>query len=447
MQLTPADAQMAWIGQRIRSDQFQVYCFASPNVTDDGVAAAIRQVGERVDRIGELQAHAVPVPGELDYPYWSRRGQGPDLVEVHRLVDRSFAGFHYALGELVATSLDITVSPWRIHLFPDIVGAPGCDGRALFAIFQVSHAFADGRRASALARQLFSRALPPMSAPPSRAPFAPAMLARAAAKLPGQIAGTVRLARSSVVAQKELADAEAAGAIAPRAPGCPLTQVNVDPGPHRSARMLVREGMRFTHADVTVTIAAATAISTALARYLGDNAHTDALAAEVTVAVPDAPGTSRNAYRNVSVRLYPQITDVRERASRIALDLAERRRRIADPRVGGAGGGVEHVPARLLRRGVRGFDLTAVPTTVAGNTVISSVFRGAADLRLAGRDVRFTAGFPALSPVMGLTHGVHGIGGVVTVGVLTSAQVIPDVDDYVDILAAALDEVTAALQN
>ncbi|QNG19935.1 DUF1298 domain-containing protein [Rhodococcus triatomae] len=452
MQLTPADAQMSWIGRRIRNDQFQLYCFSGTDGRsgpgDDGVAAARRHIGDRVDRIGELQVHAVPVPGDLDYPYWARRGQGPDQIRVHSLADRSWAGFQRALGDLLATSLDITESPWQVHLFPAVTGAPRCSEPALVAVFQVSHAFADGRRASASARQLFGPGLPPGSPAPTRAPFAPAMLARAAAKIPGQVAGTVSVARRSLAAQRAVRAAEAAGAVPPPADGFPLTRVNTDPGPSRTARMLVCDAARLTGAGVTVTVAAATAISVALARYLAEHgADIAALGAEVTVAVPDPTGRSRNSYRNVGVGLFPEVADLRERAARIAADLAERRRRLDDPNVALAGGSVEYVPARMLRRGIERYDLSAVPATVAGNTVISSVHRGAADLRLAGRRVRFTAGFPGLSPVMGLTHGVHGIGGTVTLGVLTGSRAMPDPDHYLELLDAAVDEVAGSLRG
>ena len=48
-----------------------------------------------------------------------------------------------------------------------------------------------------------------------------------------------------------------------------------------------------------------------------------------------------------------------------------------------------------------------------------------------------TAGFPALSPMMGLTHGVHGIGDMVAVSVHADPAAI-DADDYLDRLADAL---------
>ncbi|NED70514.1 WSD1 family O-acyltransferase, partial [Streptomyces sp. SID10244] len=78
------------------------------------------------------------------------------------------------------------------------------------------------------------------------------------------------------------------------------------------------------------------------------------------------------------------------------------------------------------------------PEKVTGVTVVSSVYRGAADLTLGGGPVRFTTGFPALSPAQGLTHGVHGIGNAIAISVTTSPEVMPDVERYVELLTDAL---------
>ena len=51
-----------------------------------------------------------------------------------------------------------------------------------------------------------------------------------------------------------------------------------------------------------------------------------------------------------------------------------------------------------------------------------------------------TAGYPALSPMMGLAHGVHGIGDTVAVSVHAAESAIGDVDEYVARLDAALSE-------
>ncbi|MGC2655793.1 MAG: DUF1298 domain-containing protein, partial [Mycobacterium sp.] len=95
-------------------------------------------------------------------------------------------------------------------------------------------------------------------------------------------------------------------------------------------------------------------------------------------------------------------------------------------------------PAPLLRWGVAQFDAEVRPARVSGNTVVSSVNRGAADLQFGGAPVLFTAGCPALSPVMGLTHGVHGIGETVVISVHAAESALGDIDGYLHRLDRAL---------
>jgi hypothetical protein len=90
---------------------------------------------------------------------------------------------------------------------------------------------------------------------------------------------------------------------------------------------------------------------------------------------------------------------------------------------------------------VGGFEPDERPTQVAGNTVVSSVNRGPADLSFGGATVALTAGYPALSPAMALTHGVHGIGGTVAISVHAAESAFgecADIDAYVRLLDAAL---------
>ena len=70
--------------------------------------------------------------------------------------------------------------------------------------------------------------------------------------------------------------------------------------------------------------------------------------------------------------------------------------------------------------------------------MVSSVNRGAADLRFGDAPVMLTAGYPALSPMMGVTHGVHGIGDTIAISVHAAESAIGDIDAYVDRLSAAL---------
>ena len=49
-----------------------------------------------------------------------------------------------------------------------------------------------------------------------------------------------------------------------------------------------------------------------------------------------------------------------------------------------------------------------------------------------------TAVYPGLSPAMGLTHGVWGVGDMVTVSVHAAESAVGDIDDYVARLEAEL---------
>ena len=70
---------------------------------------------------------------------------------------------------------------------------------------------------------------------------------------------------------------------------------------------------------------------------------------------------------------------------RIAADLANGRRRFEHPATRSADRAFAAVPAPLLRWGVSQFDPDVRPTQVPGNTVVSSVNRGPADLSFGGR--------------------------------------------------------------
>lgn len=145
---------------------------------------------------------------------------------------------------------------------------------------------------------------------------------------------------------------------------------------------------------------------------------------------------SRNNFRNVNVGLHPELAPP-DRARRIEAELAAHRRRGRHEAMRASAAAFAATPAPLLRWGVRQFDAHARSATVSGHTVVSSVNRGPADLRFGGRPVRVTAGFPALSPMMSLTHGVHGIGDRVAVSVHADAGNV-DVEAYLERLSHAL---------
>src|SRR5262249_11931076 len=129
-------------------------------------------------------------------------------------------------------------------------------------------------------------------------------------------------------------------------------------------------------AGPTITVGVLAAVSAALSGLLGG--ADDSLGAEVPMAKPGVP-QANNHFGNVVVGLYPQL-GLDARVERIATDLANGRRRFAHPATGSADRAFAAVPAALLRWGVSQLDPDVRPAQVLGNTVVSSVNRGPADL-------------------------------------------------------------------
>lgn len=438
--MSALDAQAYWISRRIPTDQFLLYCF-------DGAAASLprirSQVLARAATIGDLRLRVREVPVRADRPYWTPMTPDASLIRLQH-GPMTWTGCLDAVAALLTEQLDACESPWRLQLFGPVSGAPERDGPAVVAVLQVAHALADGRRAAALARELFGTGPVPAVA---SAPWRPALaLTAAAVRLPVQIGQLVWRARPAHRAHRQRERDTAAGTVPPAAPSRPLLLTNAEPDERRELRTVVVAAADLRRPGVTVTVGALTAISVALSRYLhahGESADAG-VAAEVTVAKPGEPA-ARNHFHNVAVELHPGIDDLSQRAAAIAESLRLRRLRADHPAGAAEDRALAAVPAPLLRHGIDRFDFTAVPAEVTGNTVVSSVDRGPADLTLGGGRVRFTAGFPALSRFMGLTHGVHGIGDIVTISVATSPAVVPDVDAYERLLRTAVAEVASAL--
>lgn len=424
--LHPTDAQTYWMSTKIPNDQFLLYCFDT-----DATARSVRaDLLGNARRIEELNVRISDIPLTLGYPRLV-----PTPIDDGHILEHDRPGSWNAcrnqVAELFSRQLDQHETVWRLHLFDHVTGAPRCHGPALVAVLQLSHALGDGRIASAVARRLFGDHRERATDTVDRGRFRFREFIR-------------RSSRAQEMERLLTADTNA-GAVPPQAPGRPLTRVNVAPSGLTSVRCVVRDRSELTASGISVTVGASTAISLALSRYLalhGDEVPVG-LGAEITLSKTGLR-RARNHFRNAGVDLLPTIEDLPSRARAIATALSDRRARAEHQGMEAQSLATEMVPAILLHWGIRQFDVNAVPDTVTGNTVVSSVARGDDDLHLGGGRVRFTAGFPALSPVMGLTHGVHGIGEAVTLSVTSSESAMEDPDMYETLLAGAVDDVAHA---
>ncbi|WP_077079901.1 WS/DGAT domain-containing protein [Mycobacterium numidiamassiliense] len=408
--MAAVDAEFYWMAAKVPSDDFQLWAFDGEPAD---LGAAIDEVCRRARACPDLTMR-VHDGSPLTYPQWVPAPVRREQVVCHDLVDRSWHGCLATIVGLADDQLDIRQMLWRVHVFTPVFGVPGVDGPGTVVLWQYPHALAGGVRASAMGAWLFGRAVPLPEVRPIPAGF-----------LPWRALDAARTHR-------QLVRDTQAGLLAPGIGYRPLLPTNAPPAGARSMRTLVRH--RSQMPGPTVTVAVLAAVSTALSDLFGDAA--DSLGAEVPMAKPGVPH-AYNHFGNVVVGLYPQL-DWDARVQRIAADLADGRRRFEHPAKRSADRAFAAVPAPLLRWGVSLFDPDARPTQVLGNTVVSSNNRGPADLNFGGLPVALTATYPPLSPAMGLTHGVHGIGETIAISVNAAESAIADIDDYLDRLDAAL---------
>ncbi len=470
--MAPRDATMFWLSRRTANDMFLLYCFTE---TGSSTAELRAFVTARAATIPDLRIRLREIPGNLDYPRWERAEFTPQQFVAHGPGDAAWPTVLDRVGELLGTGVDATESPWRIHVFRGVRDVPTTAGPALVVVLQLSHALADGTRAAAIARSLFAadaevvhrgpgmpvdnsadRPVGPVKTPArpvdswgqicgwTTGTVLPGALGLL--RFPQRVLATAWHGRAALRAQQEMARRTAAGEVPAATPGFAAGPLNpatpVGALDHR-VRMLVLDRSALRVPGRTLTVVALTVISHALATYLDERGEAPSrLGSAVLMAVPT--DGARNNFHSLSIDLHIEEPDLAARAGLIADDLASRRTRVLNPlraaqdRVGAS------VPPLFAARDVARADLDSVPAAINGNTVVSSVYRGPADLAFAGAPVLFTGGFPALGTVMHLTHGLHGIGETITLSVHFDVAVLTDPERYLALLAAALDDVVGA---
>lgn len=410
--MTAVDAQSFWLSAKIPNDTVLLFGFAGiPHDLD----AAIDEVMTRAAGIPEL-TWRIDDGAALRYPRWVRDRIDADQVVVHAPEGTTWVGCLDATAALIDDQLDVQARAWRLHVFPVVDGVPGVAGLGAVAVLQISHALGGGGRTALTAALMFGRdgALPEV---------APLHVNPALLPLLG-----IRAAR----AQRQLVADTEAGLVPPPTEPFPVLRTNIRPAGPRGLRTVVLPRDRL--GGNTVTVAALSAISEALAGHLDE--PPSRLGAELMIA-KSGPRRAFNHFGAAGVDLYPELS-APDRATRITAGIAQRRQRAAHPAMQAQALAAAATPAPLSRWGISQFDPDVRSPSVNGNTVVSSVNGGAVDYAFGGAPVALLAAFPGLSPMMGLTHCVCGVGDTISVGVHGAESAIGDLDAYVERLAAAL---------
>ncbi|GAS97957.1 uncharacterized protein RMCC_4922 [Mycolicibacterium canariasense] len=405
---------MFWMSAKIPNDTFMVFGF--DGVPDD-LHRVLDELLERARTSPDL-SQRIDDCSRLRYPRWAPCPPDRSRFLVHEPGERTWDGCLSVVNGLVDDQLDPQVTPWRLHVFTDIDGIPGAAGPGTVAALQITHTLGGAGRTNAPAALMFGR-------PDTVAPVLPPHVGPLS--LPWRTVQAVR-------AQRELLRDSESGRIPPQAPGRRPVRTNAPPAGRRAMRSVVLP--RAALSGGTVTVVALARIAGALAAQLAElGEDTGGLGAEVTMTKPGVR-QAYNHFRAAGVGLHPQLP-IRPRIAAIAAELRARRDRAAHPAMQASDRAFAATPAPLLRWGISHFDPAARSATVIGNTVVSSINCGAADFGFGGCPVRVATVFPGLSPMMGLTHGVMGLGDTVSVNVFATESAVGDVDAYVARLKSA----------
>ena len=408
--MTAIDAQFYWMSAKVPCDEIMLYAFDGQPTDFD---RAVAELGARAQECNALTIR-VQDGSPLTYPRWVSTAVEPSQIVRHHLDDDSWHSCLATVARLADDPLDIRRAAWRMHVFTPVRDIPGSTGPGTVAVMQFAHALCDGPRAIKMAAWLFGREAP-----------VPDVARESRGFLPWRAIEAARAHR------RRLSDTHSGllpAAIGPR----PAQVTNARPTGTRSVRTLLRHRSQLDGPSATVAVLAA--VSNALSGHLGN--REESLVAEVTMAKPGVPH-SHNHFANATVGLYPGLSRP-ARVQRIGADLANARRRSEHPAVRAQDRAFAATPAPLLRWGIGLFDPEAQPSQVSGNTVVSSIYRGPADLRFGDVPVLLTAVYPGLSPAMSLVHGVWGIGDTVTVSVHAAESAVGDIDEYLARLDAEL---------
>ncbi len=125
--MTAVDAQMFWMSATIPNDQFVLYAFdGSPGDLD----SAVDELRRRARRVTSCDCGWSTTAGG-----GTRAGSpgevGADQFAVHHEGGVDWQGCLDAAARLRGDQLDLRRMTWRAHIFPQVLGIPGCSGRGL----------------------------------------------------------------------------------------------------------------------------------------------------------------------------------------------------------------------------------------------------------------------------------------------------------------------------
>ncbi|MFC7446973.1 wax ester/triacylglycerol synthase domain-containing protein [Rhodococcus daqingensis] len=465
-QLDPRDSVFLYVENEV-SKQIIVSAYVFAPDGNTGSRSDRNEIGrwiaDRVAGIDLLRQRLVHVPFGLDHPYWV---DDPDFSLENHLVFHEGSEWDEVCTVLAATlvqPMDGARPLWELHVFTDVRGIEGVEGAATVAALKTHHAIADGMLSAQLGRHLFGSSPATPDDPHPVAPREPLpsgfeLLVRAVRSAPGALNRLVSGLPGVRSAQRELALRCEQGQYTSPVAERPRTVFNRPLGPDRVFGLAVfplaeLRAMKAELGDVTINDLALAVIGGAMRKYLDEAGESPdgSLAAGVPMSTRAARHqVSRNQFVTMAVDLHTDIVNPVERARAIHRSALDERARKSSPESIRSDEFVQVIPGFAIRAGL--WMLGRLPareraTVGWGNTLITNVPKGAADLKLCDSSVAVTFSLCALVGPSGLGHWVDSVGDILTINVTADPRQLRDDDRYVELLRGAYAELESAIMN
>ncbi|WP_181762945.1 wax ester/triacylglycerol synthase domain-containing protein [Rhodococcus spelaei] len=404
------------------------------------------------------------VPLDLDYPAWDP-DPGFAIAEHVTVVEVGNPGkesLRHELGGLLASPMDLSVSPWHLYVFTNVRGVLGITEGDAIAVLKFHHSVGDAMTTAELAERMFGSRIDgtddPAVGPATQVNSRLVALVRAIATAPHAIIRFGMGMRDSRRAQRKLRDKVDVRELALPPTAWPKTRFNVMFSGSSvvdvvsfdlaAVRQICRRMPGVTVNDVVMTV-----IAGAMSTYLEEKGeHPEGpMGAKVPISLRKVEESdANNRFALASVDLGAHATDQRKRLEFIHTAMLSEKARCADETVRGVEGVGETVPLVLMklmmvvhRRSAR-----EIPDMVAGgSTMISNVRRSDAALTVCGAPVVGGFGLLTLADGNGLNHFVTSVGRDLTIGVTADVGALPEIDHYSDLLRESFAQLVDAVDE
>ncbi|WP_433602220.1 wax ester/triacylglycerol synthase domain-containing protein [Nocardia sp. CA-135953] len=450
---------MMYEAQMVANDAAYYYLARSGRVTDwpmwwvfdngDTPLTAVDiadHFGECAELLEPLRRRIQEVPGGLGHPFWVVDDSPIDAhIVTHDAAQQDWAQCQDEIGRILAQPLDARVSAWQLHVFPNVTGIATPSGAGPVVLMHVSHALMAGPAMTSLSEALFASV-------PLRIEGQGAATRRprpVLAAVLGALRWPLQVLRFNIRVRGEMRRiARENDDSGPNVPPVTSTRLNGRIGTGRAMRSIPLELRVVRAPGVTVTAFGLTAISRAMQRYLEkrDGSCPDDLAVLVTVAVPDAPVMGANYIGAAAVELAAAEPDLAARARAVDATLRVRRDSPSGRRELNRLGLIDLLPSRTYRTRFGTLAPAAPDGPAYAHTILTSIrCEPTAEWSLSGKPFRFAGMLPPVYPEIGLAHSFVGAGDTFTVSVVCDPGIVPDLDDYCELLRESCHEVAAAL--